>query len=413
MQHTIYDDCDMDTARDVLVGAPRPRDDVEVEQLCSCAGRVLAEDIVARHDMPPFDRSPLDGYAFRAADVAGASPSSPVTLRVVEEVPAGAWPTAPVGPGTAVKIMTGAPIPEGADTVMPFEVTTFAPGRVTISQPTGAGRNVVRAGEDVRRGCLVARRGDVIDAGAMGALAAQGVERALVHARPRVGILSTGDELVPVGQPLGPGKIHDSSRYALEGALGTMGCIPVPLGIASDDEAIIAGKIREALTSCDAVILTGGVSVGDRDRTPAALDALGARTLVRDVALKPGGKCVYAIIDDGARDVLLCGLSGNPVSAMTNFHLIIAPALRRLAGVARPEPTEMEVALKAPFPKGSPRSRILWGKLEIIGGRAVLDVPTWQGNAVLSCMVGCDTLALVSAGSGPLPAGERLKGWRI
>ena len=275
---------DFDTARDMLLGYVSPVTTEHVPLLES-AGRILADDLCALENVPPFDRSPYDGYALCAADTACASEEHPVTLRILEEVPAGAVPTRPVASMTATKILTGAPIPEGADTVIPYELTKFTEETVTIFAPQKSGSNIVRTGEDICRGQLLAGSGTVIDTGLMGTLASQGVTNPRVFCRPLVGIISTGNEVVEVGEPLASGKIRNSNRYTLAAALAAIGCEPFYLGIAGDSPEEIADRITEGLKQCDALLLTGGVSVGDYDFTPVAMEKAGVKVLIHGLSL--------------------------------------------------------------------------------------------------------------------------------
>lgn len=393
-------------ARDQMLMRVAP---VEAERiaLSACAGRMLAEDLIAAENIPPFDRSPYDGYAFRAEDVRGASKESPVTLRILEEVPAGAVPTCAVTPGTATKILTGAPIPPGADCVCMFERTAFTKETVTLFAPMRPGDNVVRAGEDVKRGAVLARRGDVIDAGIAGTLAAQGEAQPRVFRRLRVGVISTGNEVVEADAPLMPGKIRNSNRYALGALLEKEGMEPVVLGLTGDETENIARRIGEGLDACDAVLLTGGVSVGDYDLTPAAMERAGVDILVRGVDLKPGMACAYGVKDGKP----VCGLSGNPASALTNFLCIALPVLRKRAGRNAPVPPEITVTLRNGFSKKSRGTRVLRGRLDLTDGTAGMILPEDQGNVVLSSTIGCNVMAIVPAGSGALSAGTRLKGF--
>lgn len=244
-------------ARQILLDIAAPVG-VEKEPLDESGGRVLAQDLIAAESVPAFDRSPYDGYAFRSEDVRHASSDAPVVLRVLEEVPAGAVPTAAVTKGTAVKVMTGAPIPDGADAVSKYEVTRYTEDTVTVFFPSRSGENIIRAGEDVRAGEVLARRGDVIDAGLAGTLAAQGITMPAVYRIPRVGIISTGGEIAETESGLGQGKIRDSNRYALSAALKAIGCQPVYLGLAGDSVPEICGLIRQGLRQCDVIISTGG-----------------------------------------------------------------------------------------------------------------------------------------------------------
>lgn len=395
-------------ARALLLDAVTPveRETVPLEE---AGGRVLAQALTAREPVPPFDRSPYDGYAVRAADTQPAAVDRPVVLTVAEEIPAGTVARRPLEAGCAAKILTGAPIPLGADAVIPFERTSFTAESVTLTAPVTPGSNIIRAGEDVRPGQLLAPAGTVIDGGLAGVLAAQGVGAPQVFRRPRVGILSTGSEVAEISGPLAPGLIRDSNRYALAAAVTRLGCQPVVLGRVRDDVAEIGRAMEAGLDRCDVLLLTGGVSVGDYDLTPRAMELVGARVLVRGVALKPGMACAYAI----RGEQLLCGLSGNPASALTNFWAVAAPVLRRLSGLREVIPPAFPVELARDYPKASPCLRMLRGRLDLSTGRARLRLETNQGNGVLSSAVGCDVMAEIPAGSGPLAAGTVLQAFPI
>lgn len=395
-------------ARELLLKAVTP---VGAEQvpLSECGGRVLAQDLVAEENIPPFDRSPYDGYAFRAADTMGASRERPVVLRVLEEVPAGAVPTVTVTEGTAVKVLTGAPIPDGADGVVMYERTEFTKSTVTLFAPAKPGENIVRAGEDVRKGTVLACHGDVIDAGMAGTLAAQGTAMPAVCRVPKIGIISTGGELTGVEETPGPGKIRNSNRHTLEAVLKSVGCRPVWIGLAGDSTVEICRLLQKGLGECDAIVSTGGVSVGDYDLTPGAMELAGAELLFRGVDMKPGMACAYGVW----KGKLVCGLSGNPASALTNFYAVALPALRKLAGRREYLPREISVTLACGFGKKSPKTRFLRGRLELADGTVRMALPKDQGNVVLSSTIGCDVMAVVPAGSGPVEAGTVLKGFLL
>ncbi len=395
-------------ARDMLLERVQPARTERVA-LCESAGRVLAKDMIAAENIPPFDRSPYDGYAFRAADTREASKEHPVTFSILEEVPAGAVPTKEVTPGTATKILTGAPIPKGADCVCMYERTQFTKETVTLFAPIAEGENIVRAGEDVKKGTVLARCGDEIDTGVAGTLSSQGEAQPLVFRKLRVGIISTGNEVVETETPLAPGKIYNSNRHTLTAALLRENMEPVYLGLAGDEVANIAGLIAQGLETCDAVLLTGGVSVGDYDLTPDAMERSGVEILVRGVGLKPGMACAYGVKDGKP----VCGLSGNPASALTNFYCIAMPVLRKMAGCGAYIPQEITVTLKNGFSKKSKETRILRGRLDLTDGTAKMIVPDDQGNVVLSSTIGCNVMAIVPAGSGALPAGTVLKGFML
>ena len=246
------------------------------------------------------------------------------------------------------------------------------------------------------------RMGRMIDT-----LCAQGEAQPQVYRKLRVGLISTGNEVVEAETALQPGKIRNSNRHALAAALQKEGMEPVYLGLAGDETENIARLIQAGLASCDAVLLTGGVSVGDYDLTPAAMEASGIGILVRGVNLKPGMACAYGVKDGKP----VCGLSGNPASALTNFYCIALPVLRKLAGRNDPIPVEITVTLHNGFTKKSPGTRVLRGRLDLSDGTARMILPEDQGNVVLSSTIGCDVMAIVPAGSGPLPAGTVLKGF--
>ena len=342
--------------------------------LASCSGRILAQTLIAADNVPPFDRSPFDGYVLRAEDTLSASRENPVTLRILEELPASSVPKYALIAGTASKILTGAPIPEG-----------------------------------VRRGDLLTDIGTVIDPGVMGSLAGQNVVEPLVYRRPRVGIISTGSELVELGHDLSPGKIRDTNRYSMAAAIGTLGAEPVFYKSVGDSVDRIADAFREALRDCDAVISTGGVSVGDYDLTPAALEKIGAEILFRKVDLKPGMACAYALY----QGKLICGLSGNPASSITNYYAIALPAFRKLCGIRDYELKEFPVTLAERFGKRSPSNRLLRGFLALDDGTVKMHLSKGQGNVMISGLIGCNVAALVPAGSGPMEAGTVLQGFLL
>lgn len=395
-------------ARDWLLQIAKPVA-TEMVQLANCSGRILGQDLIAADNVPPFDRSSYDGYAFRTIDTKDASREHPITLKILEEIAAGDVSHFPVAEGCAVKVLTGAPIPEGADAVTKFELTEFTEESVTIFEPCKSGSNIVRTGEDVKIGDVLAEKGMQIDPGLMGTLASQNASTPLVYRIPKVGIISTGSELCEVGEELKPGKIYNSNQYMLSNALYRIGCEPVILGSVKDSAEEICELILKGLEECDALLLTGGVSVGDYDLTPEAMEMAGVEILFRGVALKPGMACAY-----GRKDgKLICGLSGNPASSITNFYAVTYPAIKKLCGYKECLPREIKVKLKEGFKKKSPGTRILRGTLDLSDGSVKMSIPKEQGNVVLSSTIGCDVMAIVPAGSGPLPVDTELGGFLI
>ena len=372
-------------------------------------GRVLAMDVVAMEDVPSFDRSPLDGYAFRAEDTSGASKETPVTLKVIDYIPAGDISHVPVTKGTAVRLMTGAPVPEGADCVCKYEETEFTEQEVKIFCPGKQNDNIIRKGEDVVKGTVLAEKGTMIDSGLMGTLAGQNIPEPLVYKQICAGIIATGSELVPVGQEPGPGMIIDTNEYTLTGAMEHMGFRVRRYGIADDTEEAIADILKKAMQECDVILITGGASVGDFDVTPKAMEKAGIRLLFQGVDMKPGKACEYGVCGEK----LVCGLSGHPSSSLTNLLLVGLAGLRKMSGIKDYLPKEIDLVLANDFGKQSKNDRVIRGTLMIEDGIAKIRVPKGQGNVMISSTIGSDCVAVVPGGRGPLKAGDKIKGYLI
>ncbi len=325
----------VDEARDQILLAFAPLAP-ELFPLDAALGLVLAEAVVAGADLPPFANAAMDGYALRAADIAGATAERPTRLRVTGEAPAGTTPFARVEAGTAVRIMTGAPLPAGADAVVRFEETDDGqsePGAVLIRNAAGQGSNVRPAGEDVATGAPVLSAGTRLRPAEIAILAALGHESVLAHRRPRVAILATGDELVPAGATLGPGQIHDSNGPALAAMVRQAGGEPVQLGIARDAQDDLRAHFAGALASgVDLIVTAGGVSVGDYDLVKEVLRADGRIDFWR-VRIKPGKPLAFGHLGDRP-PVPLIGLPGNPVAAAVAFAQFVRPAILTMLGRA-------------------------------------------------------------------------------
>ncbi len=301
--------------------------------LLDALGLVLAEDITAERDVPPFRNSAMDGYAVRGDDVV----SAPVELRVVGEVAAGGFPDREVGPGEAMRIMTGAPVPDGADTVVRVEDTDNASDIVTITASTPKGMAIRHAGEDLQKGERILEAGTVLRAAEIGLLASVGRARVRVRKRPRIAVFSTGDELVDLDAPLERGKIRDSNRYTLASAVRAAGAEPWVGGIVPDSPEALRAALREGLAA-DAIVTSGGVSVGDHDHLKPVLAELGTIDFWA-IAIRPGRPLAFGELTDGERHVPIFGLPGNTVSALVTFEIFVRPALLRMQGranVARP-----------------------------------------------------------------------------
>ncbi|MFQ5903867.1 MAG: gephyrin-like molybdotransferase Glp, partial [Candidatus Binatia bacterium] len=288
-------------------------------------GRVLFEDVRARRSVPPFANSAMDGFAVRWQDVAQASAASPVTLRVLEDVPAGYLAKRRVVEGSAIKIMTGAPIPRGADTVVRVEYTETLGGQVRITRVDGPGSHVREAGEDIQKGQTILEKGKLLTPADIGLMASVGKSRVRVYRRPTIGLISTGDELLEVGDPPRPGKIVNSNSYTLSAAVREIDAVPIPLGIVRDKRKSLAAVFKKALRY-DVVMISGGVSVGDYDLVKEALGDVGVQMQFWKVAQKPGHPMAFGRI--GKKPVF--GLPGNPVSSAVSFFLYARPALLKM-----------------------------------------------------------------------------------
>lgn len=390
----------LEQAVDLIVRdeAPLGRETVPLSQ---AHGRALAEDLHALMDQPPFDRSPLDGYAMRAADTAGASQETPVPLAVAATVYAGDVASVAVEPGQAVRIMTGAMLPLGCDCVIRQEDTDRGFPVVQVRRALKPHDNYVDRGEDYRAGTRLLPAGTRLDAAAVGLLAGAGLTEAAVRRRPQVLVLSTGSEVCePHIRPLPPGKIYGSNLALLTARLGELG-IPANGGEqADDDPKAVALAMERLLYGCDALITTGGVSVGDRDIFHEALPLLGAEQIFWRVLVKPGTPAMFS----RWRGKPILSLSGNPFAAAATFELLARPLLAALAGEPELIPIRATAVLEDGFPKVSPGRRFLRGKYQ--NGRVGL--PQAHSSGVLSSLVGCNCLVDVPAGSGPLVRGQNV-----
>jgi molybdopterin molybdotransferase len=381
--------------------------------------RVLAEDVVSTIDVPPFANSAMDGYALRAADVVQASPESPAMLKVIGEIPAGAVPDRPVGPGTAVRIMTGAPVPPGSDAVAPFELTSEgrgevagSVGHVAVCEPVQAGDNVREAGEDVRNGQTVLSAGHVLRPPDVGVLAGLGHPQVSVVRRPRVAILATGDELVDVHEPITPGKIRNSNEYTSIALVKRYGGVPVPLGIARDTAEDLKTKIQEGLAQdVDLFLTSAGVSVGDFDIVKNVLAAEGEMHFWQ-VAIKPGKPLAFGSVGD----VPLVGLPGNPVAAMVAFEVFARPAILKLGGHASWEKPSVRAVLDEDVHNSGRRhfmrARVRWeadGYHVTTRGSGV----QVQGSGILSSLVWANGLVVVPEEVTFIGAGSGVDVWML
>ena len=380
----------------ILAGVPE-LPPVEVPIL-EALGLVLTEDITADRDVPPFANSAMDGYAVRGDDVADA----PAKLRVVGEVAAGGVPGRSVGPGEAIRIMTGAPLPDGADTVIRVEDTDNAGDVVTIMAATPKGTATRRAGEDVRRGETILVRGTVLRAAEIGLLASVGRARVRVRKRARVAVFSTGDEIVDLDRPLEPGQIRDSNRYTLASAIRAAGAEPWVRGIVRDSPDALRAALREAIAA-DAIVTSGGVSVGDHDHMKPVLSELGTIDFWA-IAIRPGRPLAFGELKDGGRRVPIFGLPGNTVSALVTFEIFVRPALLRMQGRERVDRPRAKARLLDPIEKAGSLRVFARGVHDPDAGTVRLTGP--QGSGILRSMALANCLIDLPAGPSRIEAGE-------
>jgi len=365
--------------------------------LADARGCVTAEAVAAAEAVPPFDNTAMDGFALRAGDVAAASDDAPVPLEVVGTMAAGTAERPEVGPGQAVRIMTGAEIPPGADAVVMVERTRAAgDGGVEVLEAVPAGNHVRRAGDDVAPGDLVVRAGTPLTGAHIGVLASVGVREVLVRTPPRVGVLSTGDELAAPSAPLGPGQIRDSNRPMLLAHLADSGFVPVDLGSVSDDERRLADALRGATQGCDAVLTSGGVSVGDFDLVKSVLDALGDMRWMQ-VAIRPAKPFAFGLVEGTP----VFGLPGNPVSSLVSFELFARPALRSMMGHPQLERPRVEAVADEALPR-RPDGKTHFARVRARyeGGRFHARSAGGQGSHQLTGLAEANALAVLDDGDG-------------
>lgn len=400
----------------VLAGvAALPAETVALEP---AAGRVLSEPVAAAQTLPAWDNSAMDGFAVRSEDVVSASPQQPVTLRVAGESAAGHPSPAPVAPGTAIRISTGAMLPAGADAVVPVEETDAPAGArsiadvVRVMRAAPAGNHVRRRGEDVHAGERLLDAGRAVGPAALALLAAAGVTHVSVHRAPRVAVLATGDELVPLGSPLGPGAIYDSNSIALAAQARAARAEVRRLGLARDTLEAVLTPLREAAGWADVIVTSGGVSVGAHDVVRDAFAALGEVDFWR-VAVQPGKPLAYG----RAGGCHLFGLPGNPVSAFVTFELFVRPLLRQLAGrVDLLGRTVVRARLAQAVTKSTERRAFLRVRLEREAGPSggtLARLAGGQGSHVLSALAAADGLAIVPEGLPGLSAGSEVDVWTL
>lgn len=376
--------------------------------VAAALGLVLAQDVTALVDLPGFDNSAMDGYAVVASQLSQASRAAPVRLKVVDDIPAGSRPRATIGPGVAARIMTGAPMPYGADAVVPVELTDGGMPAVTVFGGVRVGQNVRRAGDDVHSGALVLTAGTIIDARQAALAAAVGRARVMVHPRPRVVVLTTGSELVEPGRQLGPGMINDVNGVALAVAAADLGAESFWVGPVPDDPKQFTNALEDQLVRADLVVTTGGVSAGAYDTVKEVLRRLGTVDFVR-VAMRPGMPQGYGHISG----VPIFTLPGNPVSAIVSFEVFVRPVLRRMLGFAELNRPTVEATITQDVESPAGKRQYLRGQLVHTAEGALFHPSVSQGSHQVAVLAHATGLAVVPESMTHVPAGTRLPVMRV
>lgn len=376
----------------------------EKVSLSDALGRVIAEDICAPRDIPALDNSGMDGFAVKWSDIKKASPKHPVRLDVVESIPAGSVSTKTLKKGQAARIMTGAPVPKGADTVIPVEETEMGDGSVAIFKGALPGEYIRRAGEDVKKGDRVILAGDSVRPAEVGMLASMARSFVFVYRRPSVAILCTGDELVDVDEDLGEAKIVSSNSYALAAQVKDCGAIPIQLGIAKDRKEEIKERLSEGL-GADVLLSSAGVSVGDYDFVKEALTDLGMEMVFWRVAMKPGKPLVFGIL----KGKPVFGLPGNPGSSMISFEQFVRPSLLKMMGHRQILRPLVDAILKDDIRKEPGRRHYIRASVSFEKSHYVAHVAGAQGSGILRSMLKANGLIIVPEDREIVRAGEKVK----
>jgi molybdopterin molybdotransferase len=405
----------VDEARERILSQFQPVN-TETVHLTESSSRVLAEDIRAANDLPLFDNSSMDGFAIRAADVIDAAPASPRSLRVIADIPAGAAPTVTLAAGQAARIMTGAQMPHGADSVVPVEDTDFhdrsagttAPEQVQVLKSIQQGSNVRPRGMDILAGDIVLSRGRQLKPQDLGLLAMLGISRITVYQRPRIALLSSGDELIDVDAPLEKGKIRDSNSYTIAALIEEMGAHVVRLGVANDNFNSVKSLLeRAAEQNVDLILSSAGVSVGAFDFVKDVIESNGSMDFWR-VNMRPGKPVAFG----NYRSIPFIGLPGNPVSAFVGFEVFVRPTIQRLSGLVNGGRSTVRLRSVEQIDSDG-RESYLRAEVQEENGILVARLTGHQGSGNLHSLVQANALLIIPAGVKCVPAGQEVSAWLL
>jgi molybdopterin molybdotransferase len=399
----------------LLLSRTIPLEAIQALPLNKALGFVAGQDVRAPLDNPPFDRSPLDGFALRSADTLNASAQKPARLRIAGVVYAGSVFGRPLLQGEAVRIMTGAAMPLGSDCMVPLEDVRTEGEDVLVFRPLGDRENYIFQGEDIRKGQLLIRQGERLGAVHLGLLASMGMDTVPALRPPKIGLLCTGDELSPAGLPLAPGKIYSSNETLLSARLNELGFGVRSLPPMTDDAGAVAARIGTEMKDLDILISTGAVSVGDKDIMHEVFTLLGVERLFWGMACKPGSAVLCGVYHnvsqrDDSGKLLLC-LSGNPFASFTTLELLVRPTLAKLARRRDLEPRRLRARLKDPFPKKSPTRRFIRAKLAEPEGSALplVSLPEGHSSGQLRSLLDCNCIVDIPARSPALSEGSEVE----
>jgi molybdenum cofactor synthesis domain-containing protein len=379
---------------------------VERVSLSEAHNRVLAEDVVSPMDVPPFSRSTVDGYAVRAADTFGADEDRPIALKLCGSIRVGESPSVTVKKNATAEIVTGAPLPRGADAVVMLEYVVQRGDTVLIHRAVSGGENVMEAGSDIHEGAVALRRGQTLSSREVGVLAALGLTKVDAYKKPRVAVISTGAEIVEPGKPLTPGKIYDINAYALSAAVTECGGEPVSWGIVPDEKGRLKATLREALDSADAVVTSGGVSVGPTDVVPQVLNALGEPSMiVCGIAVKPGKPTTIAIVNGKP----VFSLPGHPTSSLLMFHLLVRPLILSMAERQEETPVTVKAVASAKmFPARGRRTFVMVSLTRDKSGRLLASPVALGLSGAITTLAGADGFVEIGESRQFIKAGEEV-----